>query len=219
MTAFRFPTTQERVSVVGKTGSGKTHFGVWLLSHASLQEMPYVVVDFKHDDLINDIEHKREIKLKDTPDKAGLHIVHPHPWQKDEMENFFMNIWAQGNIGVFVDECYMIDKNSKAFQACLTQGRSKHIPMINLSQRPVQVSRFVFSEAEHHAVFHLNDRRDRNTIEEWLPADLDTRLPDYHSRFYNVNLDKIFHLTPAPSRESILSRFAEKLKPKPRRFF
>jgi hypothetical protein len=217
--SFRFPTTQQRMTIVGRTGTGKTQAGVWFLSHAPYDEIPYVIVDFKGDELINDIPGLRDLKFKDgVPKEPGLYRLRAAPHDEAEIEKFFYKVWAKGDCGLFIDECYMIDKNSPAMQACLTQGRSLHIPMINLSQRPVQVSRFVFSEADFHCVFHLNDRRDRKTVQEYMETDLDQRLPDFHSRFYDVGLDKIYKLTPVPDRNRILTRFEGKLKPRTRFF-
>ena len=138
--------------------------------------------------------------------------MRPNPAVDNEaVENFLMNIWARGDIGVYIDESYMIDKDSPALSACLTQGRSKHIPMICLTQRPAWISRFVFSESDYFAIFHLNDKRDQKTVEQFMPESVEERLPDYNCRWFDVGHNKIFRLLPVPDRENIIQRFEEKL--------
>ena len=94
-----------------------------------------------------------------------------------------------------------------AYQAILSQGRSRSIPAITLTQRPVWVNRFALSEADYYAIFHMNDRRDRQTIGAFLPIDLETPLPPRHSWYYDVARDRVFRLLPVPSRDEILDRF------------
>ena len=211
---FRFPSNTQRTAILGRTGSGKTQFAAWLLSHAPFHKQPYVIVDYKYDQLLNDIEGVREIGLKETPKKPGLYIVHPQPDDDEGIESFMMNIWKKERIGIYIDEGYMINKNSPGLTALLTQGRSKHIPAIVLSQRPAWLNRFILSEADYYSVFHMNDRRDQKTVEGFLPGNIDERLPDYHCRWYDVSKDKSFILQPVPDRDNILARFNERLKQK-----
>ena len=215
MAEFRLPNTTQRTAVVGKTGSGKTQFGMWLLSHAAFDVQPYIIYDFKGEEFIQEIEYVQEIDLNTVPTEPGLYVVRPIPGQEDQVEQQLWKVWQQENVGLFIDECYMIDKYSKAFKACLTQGRSKHIPMYLLSQRPVQVDRFVFSEADFHAVFFLNDERDRDVVGKYMPPDveLDERLPEYYCRWYDVSCDQFVILSPVPDRASILERFNTRLQP------
>jgi hypothetical protein len=109
----------------------------------------------------------------------------------------------------------MFDK-SAAFNALLTQGRSKNIPLITLSQRPVWLSRFVFSEADFFQIFWLNDTRDRKTVNSFTPFSLEKRLPDYHSFWYNVGRDTTNVLAPVPEASVLLETFHQKLKPQKR---
>jgi hypothetical protein len=218
MSDFELPRTDERVAIVGHTGSGKTQQGAWLLSHYDFKTMPFVIIDFKYDDLLNSITNIEQIDLKTTPKKPGLYIVHPMPGEEEQVENFLWKLWARENIGIYTDEGYMIDKNSKAFQSLLTQGRSKNIPMITLSQRPAYLSRFVFTEASHFSIFHLTDIEDEKRVQRFMREPIDERLPQYWSRWYNVQRNKIFHLQPVPERAIIQDRFHARLMPK-RKFF
>ena len=213
MPEFRFPNHTQRVTIVGRTGTGKSMMGAWLLSNASFDKRPWVIIDYKYERLFRDPRVKHLItELEPTsraPRKKGLYIVHPRPDEVEEMEDFMWRIWERGNTGVVVDEGYMLPDKA-AFQALLTQGRSKHIPMIVLSQRPVEMNRFAFSEADFYSVFRLNDLRDWKTIEAFAPINPHEVLPRFNSWWYDVANEARFRLMPVPDADSILARIADR---------
>ena len=115
----------------------------------------------------------------------------------------------------------MVDKRDPALQAILTQGRSKHIPMIILSQRPMWLTRFAISESDYYQVFQLNDRDDRDRIKSFIPTDLEywmmtqvnnpPRLPKFHSLWYDVGRNELVVMQPVPDDNFILSLFERQL--------
>lgn len=202
---------------MGRTGSGKTQFGTWLLSQCDFESQPYVIIDYKHDDLLCEIRGIKEIGLNEIPKKPGLYTIKPLPHEENEVENWLWKIWAQENIGLYVDEGYALPTKSEAFQAILTQGRSKRIQAICLTQRPTWVSRFVFSEADFYAIFHLNDHRDRLTVQSFTPKermDLKNRLPVYQCYWYDVGNDNVFIMQPVPQADIIIDDIESRLKKK-----
>jgi len=211
--SINLPDDTKRHVIVGSTGSGKTQCGIWHLSLRDYLNMPWVIFDFKGDDLIAEIGAKEISVNSAPPKKPGLYVVRPLPETDDaSVEAFLMKCWAQEDIGLYIDEGYMIPNDSKAFKAILTQGRSKHIPVIVLSQRPVWLSRFVFSEADFYQVFRLNDKRDRQTVKSFLPFDVEERLPDYHSYWYDVGNDFSQVWKPVPSKGTIIKSFRDNLR-------
>jgi hypothetical protein len=218
--SFRLPDVSHRVSIMGHTGSGKTQFGVWLLSYAAFDKQPYIIFDFKIDDLINSIENVNEMDVHDAlPKHPGLYIVHPHPDDEEGIEGLLTRIHEKGSIGIYIDEGYMIPKYSKAFPRILTQGRSLHIPVITLTQRPVYINKFVFTESNFFCVFHLIDRKDRLRIQEFMPADLDEAYPRFHSRWFDVAENMVLPLTPVPTTDKILERYRDRLGNKSNKIF
>ena len=211
---FRFPDNTKRTAVVGRTGTGKSVFGFWVLSESDFETQPWVIIDYKYEELINSVDRIKEIGLNQVPKHPGLYKVHPHPEAEEDVDRFLWKIWKAENIGVLVDEAYMLpDKGG--FRAVLTQGRSKHIPVITLSQRPVWISRFVFTQADYHAIFHLNDDKDVLTVQSFIPkGTLKDRLPDYHSRWYDVGQDMVATMLPAPNPADIAQKVHDRLKPK-----
>lgn len=212
--AVRLPNDTSRTSIIGRTGSGKTFAGVWHLSQQNFDVMPWILLDFKGDPLLAQVAALQgavTITLDDpVPTYPGLYIMRVLPNEKDALNTWLWKVWDTGYCGIYVDEGYMLS-DSDAFDAILTQGRSKHIPVIILSQRPVWLNRFVFSESNFFQVFHLNDRRDRRTVREFVPANLDARLEEYNSYYYDVGRDKLVKFQPVPDEASILASILAKL--------
>jgi len=208
---FRLPGPRDRLAVLGRTGSGKTHFAAWSLSHGNWDKVPWIIIDYKHDPLIKEIPQAKEIGLNDKiPKHSGLYVVHPQPSQTKEVEALLWRIWQKGHTGLWVDEGHILpDKGS--LQALLSQGRSKSIPVIILSQRPVWLNRFVLSESGFFSVFSMNDKRDRQTIQSFLPGiSLETKLPARHSYYYDVGQDRAYQMQPVPNTDEILTRFVDR---------
>lgn len=215
--SIQLPNDTQRLVIVGATGSGKTQAATWHLSKRSFTEMPWIVYDFKGDELLNSIEHAQHMTSgMDIPTRPGLYIVHADP-EDSGVESQLMQIWKQQNTGLYIDEGYMIDRNSKPFSLVLTQGRSRHIPCITLSQRPVWMNRFVFSEADYFQIFRLGWIKDIRKVQEYTgDKDITVRLPDYYSYYYDVSSDSMKVLKPVPDRETILDTFNYRLRGLPK---
>lgn len=212
--SLRWPNNTQRATIVGRTGSGKTQFGIFTLTKAPFDHQPYVMVDYKGDDLIGSIERAIEIRLGDVPKHPGLYVVRPLPNQEAEVDAWLWKVWHRERVGLYIDEGYMLPPGD-AIRTILVTGRSRQIPVTILSQRPSFLPRHVFTEANFHAVFHLNDRRDVVKVKEFFHSDIDLheRLPEYHSRYYDVDRDTAFTLAPVPSRDVLLERLHDRLKP------
>jgi hypothetical protein len=182
---------------------------------------PWIIIDYKRERLLNNERLKKrivELSLSSPlPKKPGLYIVHPQPWDSDALEDFLYRIWNQENIGVYFDEAHMIPKQDQgAFQALLTQGRSKHIPLIVLTQKPSWVSRFVFSEAKYFSIFHVQDIRDQKTVQQFAPVSFSNDLPEYWSKWYDTRERKEYDLQPVPAASTLIATLEARL---PRRWW
>lgn len=208
---MRLPDSSQHLAIVGSNGSGKTQAAEWHLSQRDIDTRPWVIYNFKTEQTIDDIPHAHMIGLDEIPVKPGVYIVHPHPSQLDEVEQHMWAIWEKQGIGVYVDEGYMVGRQNPAFRALLTQGRSRQIPIITLSQRPVWLDTFVFSEAQFYQVFRLNHKRDVKNVQEFIPGDLSKRLPDFHSYYYDVGRNEIKTLGPVPTMDKIHATFDRRL--------
>lgn len=214
MNGFRFPGGDARTCCIGATGTGKTTCATWLLSHQRFDRRPWVIVDFKREQLFDviGIPPIRQIELNTVPRRPGLYLVSPRPDQDDALEAWLWRVWQRENIGLFIDEASLMpDKD--AFRAILQQGRSKRIPMIACTQRPVDVKRGLFSEASFFCIYRMQDRRDYRVIEGFVPADLSLPLPPYHWRWYDVARNRLLHMAPVPSPATIAETARERIPP------
>lgn len=218
MARYQLPNDTQRLSIIGATGSGKTQAGLWHLSERNFDVKPWVVYDFKHESLIADIEEMAFTSSLQSlpPVRPGIYVVHALPDEEDAISEHMRRIWEQGNTGVYVDEGYMVGNNNKGFRLLLTQGRSLHVPMIVLSQRPVWMDRFVFTESEFIQVFRLQSIQDVKKVGEYVPGyerELERHpLKKYHSYYYEGPENRLIRLGPVPDRDAILDRFEFKLR-------
>lgn len=213
--AITLPRYDKRTAVIGSTGSGKTQLAVWLLSTRDFHYRPWVIFDFKGDDLIEAINPVEINVYGNPPKKPGLYVVRPIPQRDDKaVQEFLWKIWEQGDTGIYIDEGYMMGNRNPALNACLTQGRSKHIEMITLSQRPVWMSKFVFSESNFFAIMNLTLEDDRKFVSGYVGGQEINLLPRYHALWYNADAQEGHILKPVPSRDELIERFEARLQPR-----
>jgi DNA helicase HerA-like ATPase len=223
---WELPDRDDRTAIVGKTGSGKTMFGVFLMLESRLyKQMPWVIFDYKGDSIIREIPAQIISIADQVPTDPGIYRVHLNPFEDPEQVNQFLRrVWNNGRTGLFFDEAYMLpdrralDEKSP-LRAIYTTGRSREIPVIALTQRPVDVLRYNFTEASHHVVFSLNDKRDRDTVRAYVPQDAfdacfgrGRKLPKYHSFWYDVDRDLYFEMKPGPDMSGLRALFEEAKK-------
>jgi hypothetical protein len=221
MSDFRLPSLTHRTAVIGRTGSGKTQAAAWLLSLADFHKQPWVIVDYKRDSLLNAIPHVKKIGFDTVPTEPGLYLLQPLPHQKEQMEEWLWKVWARGRIGLYFDELTLVPDpkpmhGGGALRAIYVMGRSKRIPTISVTQRPRNISRYLFSEADYFQVFHLNTKGDVDAVKEFTPFDMKERLERYNSRWYDVNEHRWYLMRPVEDARVILDRFTERLRPKTR---
>jgi hypothetical protein len=210
--SFRLPGPRDRIAIIGPTGSGKTVAALWHLSLSNFNTKPWIVIDPKIDENIASIEGLEEIGVNDEklPRHPGIYVVHPIPSQLDELDDMLLRVWQQENIGVYCDEGYMNAKGA-GFLACVTQGRSKRVPMIILAQRPVFISRFVFSESQFFQMFNLEDDRDMDTIRSFVKGIPQDPLPQYYSWYRDVIKRKTYRMKPVPESSVSVDTISDRL--------
>lgn len=207
--APRLPNDTQRTVVIGSTGSGKSVFGVWLLSTCQTldwKNTPVVIFDWKGDGLLNSIGAKKWGLHQKPPTRPGLYIVHPDVDNLAPVDLFLNRCWEQENIGLFFDEAAELEK-SRAVNRIMKQGRSKHIPCISCTQRPVWLPRCVFSEAEYFALLRLNDADDKNTVKRFINADVFKRRDEHAALWYDVTRDRAVEFLPVPPPRQIADVF------------
>lgn len=232
MVPIYLPGRNDRITILGRTGTGKTVGAVWHLSRKNLREETWLGVDYKGDDHLAMLEDAGApvIDVDDKlPTKPGFYIVRPNADDADAVGRLWRRIHKRRNLGVYVDEGYMVD-DDKGYDALLTQGRSLFIPMIILSQRPRWITRFVFSEATFFQVYALNDDDDWRRVAGFLPLPVAwdaTRVanqtpslagllnpPLYRSYYYDTNEQQLVKFLPVPPVEESVNVIAQQIRTK-----
>lgn len=214
---IRLANDQQHTSIVGANGSGKTFAAAWNLARRDFDRKPWIIYDFKRDELLNSIHGARHIDVSEPiPTEPGIYLVHPRPYVDAEaVEAQLVQIWENENTGLYIDEGYMVDRMSPALSAIMTQGRSKRCPVIILTQRPVWLNPYILSEAQFIQIFRLSSLGDKKRMSDCIDGfnlEKRPRLPEYHSYYYDVTRDSLAVLPPTPDADAILDTFDTRLK-------
>lgn len=224
---FVYPREGYHSAILGTTGSGKSTYGAWLLSRAPFHLKPAFIIDFKHEELFAKSLRIRQIGLHEKlPTQPGLFILRPRPDEayfgddRHDVEKWLEKLWTQGNAWLYIDEGYLAPDRTW-LRNVLAQGRSLGITVVTTSQRPVDVSRSVFTEATYVSVFRLNDKKDLQRVAEFTPPGmLENRLPDFHSYWYSpahhrADDPQPFEiLAPVPGADQIVETIDSRLRPR-----
>lgn len=205
---FRFPPGDSRTVVIGATGTGKTTFGVWLLAHARFDVRPWIILDYKREELFDIVGSPplQKLAIGSIPKQKGLYIASPKPGEDDVVEEWLWKIWQRENIGLFCDEATLLP-NKDAMKAILRQGRSKRIPIIACTQRPVDIEREFFTEANFVSVFRVQDIRDLKIVQGFIRGlDPDRNLPEHWSYWADVGRATILRLRPCPHPDNVANQ-------------
>ncbi len=206
------PNAEDRTVVIGATGDGKTIMAGWLLSKQRLEKRAWVWIDFKDEELLDKIGSPpvRKLKLDAMPGKVGLYRLTVYPGQEDQLEAWLWRIWKRGNVGILCDEVSLVPQRD-AFKALLRQGRTKWIPIISCTQRPVDCDREVFSEAQYRVLFTIGDLARDWLIIKGLFGGHDVRrpLPRFHCYWYDVRARKLLVLPPVPDPARVAAAIRE----------
>ena len=214
MPDFRLPGATDRSIFMGATGTGKTTLAAHVLSRQNLIVRPWVILDFKDEELWDKVRPER-LKLGELPGRRGLYKMSVLPGQDEALERWLWRVWSKGNIGIFCDEAtYLAGMDS--CKAILRQGRSKRIPVIACTQRPVGIDREFFTESAYKSVMRLDDNRDYKVVREFTRgANVEPLLPKYWSYWHDNAQNTTFTLRPAPSPATIASDLRAAMGQKP----
>lgn len=167
----------DRVSVIGRTGSGKTTLFKTLLRYwiyATREWYPYhiVVLDTKKDGDFDGLG-KKFTRLKNLTrlwDEYRILIYEPH---EEEMNEEFYNGFfrflrmSKEPLLLVIDELASVAKGNKVsyeYELLMKQGRSKNQAIWAGIQNPVYVPHDFLSQAEHYFVFDLLMDTDREKM-------------------------------------------------------
>jgi hypothetical protein len=201
-----------RTLIAGRTGSGKTTLGGWLLSRSPQH---WLILNPKHSRGYADMTLPADyyvIKSFHAPTilKAlrDYQIVDFRPDNAEATHEFLDSVigWlyqSVRNVGLCADELYTLHSaNGRAgagLTGWLTRGRERKQSFLGLTQRPAWLSRFVFSEADHIAAMNLRLLDDRRRLVDVTGrAAFNYPLTDRQWLWYIVATDTLRRYGPVP---------------------
>jgi hypothetical protein len=207
----------QRVTVAGRTGSGKTTLACYLMERspqtwvvmnpkhtAGYKFLPGIVVLNKYDEkqLKREMERAKYVALNLSGDQASAEYMDAIT---ERLHHSFRNL------GLCFDELYTAHTGSgkagPGLTGWLTRGRELRQSFLGLTQRPVWVSRFCFSEADCIISMDLTLEADRRVLYEHTGQEpfLDRQL-NHKWLSYDVSEDRLDLYGPVPVKGPAVNR-------------
>lgn len=161
--------SNERITVVGATGTGKSY----LAQRLALNAPRVIVLDPKAEligewDIVPYDQDARRALLNGEPVRA----TYTPEVGADDYESVCRDVYEAGNCVLYVDEVYGVippgTKPPPYFSAIYTRGRALGIGVVACTQRPTWVPLFIFSEAQWFIMFELLMTADRKRMAEFM---------------------------------------------------
>ncbi len=203
----------QRALVLGRTGSGKTTGALWLVSRSP---GPWVLLNIKYDEAMSkcgpDCPMDVGAILKAQRDSRVV-VVHPEAFDQQTLDDFIFDLAeSKAATGLCIDELLYVSKgNGQAGQgvlAWLTRGRSRKQSFIGCTQRPANVSNYLYSEADYYMLYNLKLEKDWAKIREYTGrADLRQERAAHRFGWYDVAEDEKTEFGAVPAA-GLFKRFA-----------
>ncbi len=206
----------DRIFVTGMTGSGKS-----ILAHMLYRQVPVYLP--QGDDDPNPRFTRICIDVTDSIIDDSLTFYDPMviPWQEsdslrfvpdiDTMESdldlLYQQIMIMGSCWVWNDEVNEVSSAHKTIpglRKALLQGRKFLVGQCLVTPRPVDISKSILTQSEHHFIFNLIDEGDRRRIASNVGLILDefdqlmSGLGDHGYLWYSVRDRAIFPMPAIP---------------------
>lgn len=217
----RDPNDSELVVITGRRGSGKSMGGLDQLSRRSFDEMPWFVLDFKHDDLAAQIPTSAPpMKPEDDlPADPGLYAVRcdiNDAGRDSEVDRLLCEIYEHGNAGVFIDEGMFLGQWNNGLRRIALAGRSRHVPLIFVTQRLIKCDTDALAETDWIQSFAQVHPDDIDRVGSFIPrnrVDFEAlqRRGKFHSYVYNTADDDLRVHGPGADFPAIYDRMLERL--------
>lgn len=175
----------EHVTLIGPTGSGKTHMGLAL---ARICKYALVIATKRRDPLLESLAHKHLVtsdvsEITWTPEGIPVHrkvLYWPKfPENISSKERLVRQAvmirkaldWAEktGNWAILLDELMWVSRNlrlERELEAVWFQGRTQGVSLIGAAQRPTHVPRLAYSQATYFFLWQTADKSDLERLRD-----------------------------------------------------
>jgi len=190
----------DRVSIVGKTGCGKSFFARRLLKEMEKEAgklnfyYPIIILDNKGSLKTFQGFGKRIRKLKDLKPAlaADTPIIVYSPQEGERNQNYYAGFFEflyklNAPMLVYVDEFALLGKGENIpeyVERFYKQGRERLQALWGATQNPVFLSHDFLTQADHFFVFDLLNKADREKMAAMAGDQLKQRLDDKHGFWY-----------------------------------
>ena len=178
---FNFIAYEEKILIVGASGSGKTYLANTLMK--SLNNISVWVYDPNYQFhssramVFHDLDEL--LKVYDSA-KRGHYILQPYDGTEHTFRRFNAEAFKRGNLVLIEDEIHNhLTKMTvlKEFNQVILSGRPRGISVISISSRPASCPNHILSNSKHVFAFKLNLESDVKFLEGYLGEDVWILLP------------------------------------------
>ena len=178
----------QRILVVGKSGSGKTYLTLNVLVPNFKN---YVVYDYKHEIQLPRAKYFTRVSEFGKYPGENKIIYRPTTGEDEEFNDLCGAIFKRRNTMFVVDELanhcsqHHIQQNHALI---LRLGRSLGIGNINCAQEPVGIHRNIMTQAEHFFIFDIPDESHRGKLAGYTGPQVKERLDSYWFWYYGTGM-------------------------------
>ena len=178
---FDFIAYEEKILIVGASGSGKTYLANTLMK--SLNGISVWVYDPNYQFhssramVFHDLDEL--LKVYDSA-KRGHYILQPYDGTEHTFRRFNAEAFKRGNLVLIEDEIHNhLTKMRvlKEFNQVILSGRPRGISVISISSRPASCPNHILSNSKHVFAFKLNLESDVKFLEGFLGEDVWILMP------------------------------------------
>ena len=178
---FDFIAYEEKILIVGASGSGKTYLANTLMK--SLNGISVWVYDPNYQFhssramVFHDLDEL--LKVYDSA-KRGHYILQPYDGTEHTFRRFNAEAFKRGNLVLIEDEIHNhLTKMRvlKEFNQVILSGRPRGISVISISSRPASCPNHILSNSKHVFAFKLNLESDVKFLEGYLGEDVWILMP------------------------------------------
>jgi hypothetical protein len=207
----------DRLFIAGMTGTGKS-----ILTHYLFRKIPVRLPKEDEDGNMVPGHWRLAIDITDSiyDDAVTFYDSTVIPWDvspslrwvptnfetlEQDCNLLYLQIIAHGNCWVWLDEANEISSAHKTvagLRKTLLQGRKFQVGHAGVTPRPVDISKSLITQSEHHFIFPLQDSDDRLRIAKNLGMPVDefedtiTSLPEFGYLWFSVRDRILFQMPP-----------------------